>query len=56
MLQPIMPQLCPNYAPLCPIMLHKFIKFLLPESEKKPIFQNFKAMYLPVWIITWLFY
>ena len=25
--------LCPSWAPLCFIMLHKFIKFLLSESE-----------------------
>ena len=29
--------LCPVMILLCSIMLHKFIKLLLPESENKPI-------------------
>ena len=34
--------LSPNYAPLCHVMLHMFIKFLLTESKNKPIILNFK--------------
>ena len=38
---PIMPQLCsivPFNAPYYICSMHKFIKFLLPKSENKPIF------------------
>ena len=37
----------PKYAPLCPIILHKFIKLLLPGSESKPIiFSKLQALNL----------
>ena len=37
----------PKYAPLRPIMLHKFIKLLLPRSESKPIiFSKLQALNL----------
>ena len=44
-----------NHAPLCPIMLHQFIKLLLPVPEDKPVsltiytFQSYREHWTLMW-------